>query len=257
MKPAVTPKKHLGQHFLNDKNIAEKVALLFKNDQKMTTMVEIGPGMGVLTDFLIANFSDVVAIEIDNESVQYLNKHIKASHFKVIETDFLKENLSMLFQNKEVCIVGNFPYNISSQIVFKILENPSQVIGFGGMFQKEVAERLVAKEGSKTYGILSVLLNTYYQTEYQFTVAEHVFIPPPKVKSGVIKCLLKTDFILPCDKKLYFEVVKMAFNQRRKMLRNALHKFNLPESHEFAKLRAEQLSVENFLELTQYIEQKQ
>lgn len=257
MKPAVTPKKHLGQHFLNDKNIAEKVALLFKNDQKMTTMVEIGPGMGVLTDFLIANFSDVVAIEIDNESVQYLNKHIKASHFKVIETDFLKENLSMLFQNKEVCIVGNFPYNISSQIVFKILENPSQVIGFGGMFQKEVAERLVAKEGSKTYGILSVLLNTYYHTEYQFTVAEHVFTPPPKVKSGVIKCLLKTDFILPCDKKLYFEVVKMAFNQRRKMLRNALHKFNLPESHEFAKLRAEQLSVENFLELTQYIEQKQ
>lgn len=257
MKPAVTPKKHLGQHFLNDKNIAEKVALLFKNDQNMTTIVEIGPGMGVLSEFLIANYNEVVAIEIDSESVTYLNKNLKSTNFKVIETDFLKENLSELFQNKEISIVGNFPYNISSQIVFKILENPSQVVGFGGMFQKEVAERLVAKEGSKTYGILSVLLNTYYHTEYQFTVAEHVFIPPPKVKSGVIKCLLKKDFVLPCDKKLYFEVVKMAFNQRRKMLRNALHKFNLPESHEFAKLRAEQLSVENFLELTQFIEQKQ
>lgn len=223
----------------------------------MTTIVEIGPGMGVLSEFLIANYNEVVAIEIDSESVTYLNKNLKSTNFKVIETDFLKENLSELFQNKEISIVGNFPYNISSQIVFKILENPSQVVGFGGMFQKEVAERLVAKEGSKTYGILSVLLNTYYHTEYQFTVAEHVFIPPPKVKSGVIKCLLKKDFVLPCDKKLYFEVVKMAFNQRRKMLRNALHKFNLPESHEFAKLRAEQLSVENFLELTQFIEQKQ
>lgn len=254
---AVQPKKHLGQHFLKDENVAENVALLFKNNSEIENTIEIGPGMGVLTKYLLDNFNKVMAIEIDTESVAYLTQTLVPKGLQLIEGDFLNNDIAQKYLTNNTAIIGNYPYNISSQIVFKVLENTEKVIAFGGMFQKEVAQRLVAKEGSKTYGILSVMLNTFYDTKYEFTVDEHVFIPPPKVKSGVISCVRKKDFTLPVSKVLYFEVIKMAFNQRRKMLRNALHKFNLPESHEFAKLRAEQLSVNDFIKLTQFITQNQ
>lgn len=256
MNHSVKPKKHLGQHFLKDIGIAEKVALLFAQSHKDFPVMEIGPGMGVLTDFLLANFKDVTAVEIDAESVAYLKNHHTKHGLKLIEGDFLDKRNNHLFFEREVLIVGNFPYNISSQIVFKVLEQPEKVPALGGMFQKEVAERLVAKHGSKTYGILSVLLNAFYDTKYEFTVEPGVFNPPPKVKSGVISCIRKSNFDLPCSKALFFDVVKTGFNQRRKTLRNALHKFNLQESDEFAKLRAEQLSVQDFIKLTQFIENK-
>ncbi len=252
----VKPKKHLGQHFLNDTTIAEKVALLFSDLPEKLPVVEIGPGMGVLTGFLLERFPVVKAVEIDRESVEYLKKTHVPKGLALIEGDFLKEATALEALSEDSYLVGNFPYNISSQIVFKVLEHVPLVKGFGGMFQKEVAERLVAGPGNKTYGILSVLLNTFYATRYEFTVPPHVFSPPPKVHSGVIKCVRKEGFTLPCPRKLYFDVVKTAFNQRRKTLRNALHKFNLKETDEFAKLRAEQLSVNDFIKLTQFIENK-
>ncbi len=255
MNHSVKPKKHLGQHFLKDESIAEKVALLFKDDNLQAQILEIGPGMGVLTQYLLQNYSDVSALEIDTESVEYLNHTLVPKGLKLMEGDILNKRNNELFDGKNLIVIGNFPYNISSQIVFKVLDHVESVVGFGGMFQKEVAERLVAKKGSKTYGILSVLLNAFYDSKYEFTIEPHVFNPPPKVKSGVIKCVRKDDFSLPCSKSLFFDVVKTGFNQRRKTLRNALHKFKLEESHEFAKLRAEQLSVEDFIQLTSYIEQ--
>ena len=254
MNYKVKPKKHLGQHFLNDVSIAEKVALLFRDDTGSSPVIEIGPGMGVLTEFLLANFKDVRAVEIDRESVAYLNQTLVPKGLTLMEGDFLNEQTALSVLSEDAFIVGNFPYNISSQIVFKVLEHIELVKGFGGMFQKEVAERLVAPPGSKTYGILSVLLNTFYTSTYEFTVEPHVFTPPPKVKSGVIRCVRKEGFELPCSKKLYYDVIKTAFNQRRKTLRNALHKFNLKETDEFAKLRAEQLSVQDFITLTQFFE---
>lgn len=250
MNHSVKPKKHLGQHFLKDLGIAEKVALLFKDDVGDDLVLEIGPGMGVLTNYLIEHYQHVKAVEIDSESVEYLQKTLVPKGLVLCEGDFLKLGVDHFAENKQLFVVGNFPYNISSQIVFKVLEAVPTVKGFAGMFQKEVAERLVAKKGSKTYGILSVLLNAFYDSTYEFTIEPHVFNPPPKVKSGVIRCVRKEGFVLPCDRKLFFEVVKAGFNQRRKTLRNALHKFNLQDTHEFAKLRAEQLSVEDFISLT-------
>lgn len=257
MNKTVKPKKHLGQHFLKDLTIAERVADLFSDSHKTLKVLEIGPGMGVLTEFLLEKFANVYAVEIDSESVQYLNSTLVPKGLRLIEGDFLNQAEEKLFFTEPCTIVGNFPYNISSQIVFRILDHVETVEAFGGMFQKEVAERLVAKHGSKTYGILSVLMNAFYDSRYEFTIEPGVFNPPPKVKSGVIRCVRKANYSLPCSRKLFFEVVKMAFNQRRKTLRNSLHKFNLPESHEYAKLRAEQLSVEDFIKLTQYIEQTQ
>jgi 16S rRNA (adenine1518-N6/adenine1519-N6)-dimethyltransferase len=250
----VSPKKHLGQHFLKDTELAQKVASVFRVDRFNGTAIEIGPGMGVLTRFLLQEYDKVIAVDIDRESVEYLNNTLKDPGLKVVLADFLDDREIAKILTGPSVIIGNFPYNISTQIVFKVLENIENVVAFGGMFQKEVAERLAAREGSKTYGILSVLLNTWYTTNYEFTVEPHVFLPPPKVRSGVIKCIRKEGFSLPCSKTLFFEVVKTAFNQRRKTLRNALHKFNLPYTHEFAKLRAEQLSVENFITLTCYFE---
>lgn len=256
MSHFVKPKKHLGQHFLKDTQIAENVALLFSDSFKNVPVLEIGPGMGVLTEFLMKHYDSVSAIEIDRESVEYLKNGLVKQGLNLIEGDFLNQTIAEQVLNKECIILGNFPYNISSQIIFKIIENKEHVMAFGGMFQKEVAERLVAKKGSKTYGILSVLLNAFYETKYEFTVEPDVFIPPPKVRSGVISGVLKKDFVLPCSMPLFFDVVKSGFNQRRKTLKNALHKFNLNESDEFAKLRAEQLSVEDFIKLTQFIENK-
>lgn len=257
MSNSVKPKKHLGQHFLKDIGIAQKVARLFIDEVGDDQVLEIGPGMGVLTQFLMEDYPSVHAIEIDRESVAYLKESLVKLGLILTEGDFLRMDVNELAKGKQLFVVGNFPYNISSQIVFKVLEAVPSVKGFGGMFQKEVAERLVAKKGSKTYGILSVFLNAYYDCTYEFTIEPHVFNPPPKVKSGVIRCLRKEGFVLPCDKKLFFEVVKAGFNQRRKTLRNALHKFNLKDTHEFAKLRAEQLSVEDFIKLTQFIQNEQ
>ncbi len=251
----VRAKKHLGQHFLTDENIAKNIAdtLTLNGYQKV---LEIGPGMGVLTKYLLEKPTETFVIEIDTESVTYLETHYSKLHNHIISKDFLKYNINEVFQNEPFAIIGNYPYNISSQIVFKTLEMRDQIPEFSGMFQKEVAERICEKAGSKTYGILSVLTQAFYEAEYLFTVPEHVFNPPPKVKSGVLRLIRKENYHLPCDEKLFFSVVKQAFNQRRKTLRNSLKSFinsdNLKEDSIF-DLRPEQLPVEQFIELTQKI----
>lgn len=251
----VKAKKHLGQHFLNDENIAKKISdtLSLKGYNKV---LEIGPGMGVLTKYLLEKSIETYVIEIDTESVKYLNTHYPKLQNRIISKDFLKYDLKEIFIDEPFAIIGNFPYNISSQIVFKILEMRRQVPEFSGMFQKEVAERICEKKGSKTYGILSVLVQAFYETEYLFTVSENVFTPPPKVKSGVLKLTRKDNFRLECDEKLFFSVVKTAFNQRRKTLRNSLKSLNIPDNKKGEKifdLRPEQLSVEDFIEITKMV----
>lgn len=248
----VRAKKHLGQHFLKDKSIANRIvdSLTWKD---YNHVLEIGPGMGVLTQFLIDQNQKISVVEIDDESVEFLQKN--HPELTVYSEDFLKMDLKKHFDQESICILGNFPYNISSQIVFKIIENRSQIPEMVGMFQKEVAERICSKEGSKIYGILSVLTQAYYTTEYLFTVPEHVFSPPPKVKSGVMRMVRHTEK-LEVNERLFFNVVKLAFNQRRKTLRNALKSILPPETNfedKIFKLRAEQLSVEDFIELTKNI----
>ena len=252
----VKAKKHLGQHFLTDENIANKIAdaLSFIG---YDTVLEIGPGMGVLTKYLLEKPTSTYVIEIDSESVEYLNEHYPKLKGKIISKDFLKYNINEVFQQKPFAIIGNFPYNISSQIVFKCLEMRAQVPEFSGMFQKEVAERICEKKGSKVYGILSVLVQAFYEATYLFTVNENVFNPPPKVKSGVLLLKRKGNFHLPCDEKLFFTVVKTGFQQRRKTLRNSLKSIGLSDilkEDSIFDLRPEQLSVEQFVELTQKIE---
>ncbi len=251
----VKAKKHLGQHFLTDENIAKQIAdTLTLNGYD--TVLEIGPGMGVLTKYLLEKELETYVIEIDTESVDYLNSHYPKLNGKVISKDFLKYNINEVFNEKPFAIIGNFPYNISTQIVFRCLEMRNQVPEFSGMFQKEVAERICSKKGSKVYGILSVLAQAFYDVEYLFTVEPEVFNPPPKVKSGVMRMIRKENYSLPCDEKLFFSVVKIGFQQRRKTLRNSLKSFglsdNLKEDTIF-DLRPEQLSVEQFIELTQKI----
>lgn len=251
----VKAKKHLGQHFLNDENIAQKIADSLTLEG-YSRVLEIGPGMGVLTKYLLEKPIETYVIEIDTESVDYLNTHYSKLHGKIISKDFLKYNLKEVFGEEPYAIIGNFPYNISSQIVFKTLELRDQIPEFSGMFQKEVAERICEKKGSKTYGILSVLTQAFYDTEYLFTVSEHVFTPPPKVKSGVMRMRRKADYKLPCDERLFFTVVKTAFNQRRKTLRNSLKSLNLSDNlreDSIFDLRPEQISVEDFITLTQRI----
>lgn len=252
----VKAKKHLGQHFLTDENIAKKIAYTLQLEG-YDLVLEIGPGMGVLTKYLLEKDIETYVIEIDTESVEYLNAHYPKLHGKIISKDFLKYNLNEVFNGKPFALIGNYPYNISSQIVFKCLEMRNQIPEFSGMFQKEVAERICEKKGSKTYGILSVLAQAFYDVDYLFTVHENVFNPPPKVKSGVMRMKRKENFQLPCDEKLFFTVVKTAFQQRRKTLRNSLKSFalsdNLKEDTIF-DLRPEQLSVEQFIDLTQKIE---
>lgn len=249
----VRAKKHLGQHFLNDKSIANRIidSLTWEDYNQV---LEIGPGMGVLTKFLIEAKQNISVVEIDHESVEFLQKNYP--ELTIYSEDFLKMELNRHFNQEPICILGNFPYNISTQIVFKIIENRNQIPEMVGMFQKEVAERICSKEGSKVYGILSVLTQAYYTTEYLFTVSEQVFTPPPKVKSGVMRMRRHTEK-LEVDEKLFFNVVKLAFNQRRKTLRNAL-KSILPSGTDFEdkvfQLRAEQLSVDGFIELTNKIE---
>jgi 16S rRNA (adenine1518-N6/adenine1519-N6)-dimethyltransferase len=217
----VKAKKHLGQHFLTDENIAKKIADTLKL-QGYNTVLEIGPGMGVLTKYLLEKDITTYVIEIDNESVDYLQSHYPKLDGKIIAKDFLKYNINEVLNGEPFALIGNYPYNISSQIVFKCLEMRKQIPEFSGMFQKEVAERICEKKGSKVYGILSVLAQAFYDVEYLFTVHENVFNPPPKVKSGVMRMVRKENFVLPCDEKLFFQVVKAAFNLRRKTLRNSL-----------------------------------
>lgn len=253
---SVRAKKHLGQHFLKDEQIAKKIADTLSgigyND-----VLEIGPGMGVLTKHLLNKKFTTHVIEIDTESVEYLKTHYLNLSNRIISKDFLKINLEDYFAEKQIAIIGNFPYNISSQIVFKAIENRHQIPEFSGMFQKEVAQRIAEKEGSKTYGILSVLTQAFYEVEYLFTVPPKVFSPPPKVDSGVIKLTRKKNSTLPVNEKLFFKVVKTAFNQRRKTLRNSLKSMNLSENLRedsiFAK-RPEQLSVQEFITLTSKIQ---
>lgn len=262
-KDKVLPKKHLGQHFLHDDRVAEKISntLSLKNYQKT---LEIGPGTGALTKHLLKKNTEVIAMELDKESIEYLSTgffkdypELDKNRLKIIEADFLKFDLKALFGEENFAVTGNFPYNISTQIVFKALENRTQIPEFTGMFQKEVAKRICEKPGSKTYGILSVLVQAFYDAEYLFTVKPGVFIPPPKVDSGVIRLVRKEDFSLPCDEKLFFKVVKTAFNQRRKTLRNSLKSFGLSEGLKEGTifgLRPEQLDVAGFIGLTQKIE---
>ncbi len=259
---SVKAKKHLGQHFLKDETIAKDIADAL-TENGYDHVLEIGPGMGVLTKYLLEKKPKVTVLELDRESVAYLQETFPLEHlnlnttsdkFKIIEGDFLKNNLKDLFNNEQVAIIGNFPYNISSQIVFKAIENREVVPEISGMFQKEVAKRIAEKEGSKTYGILSVLTQAFFDVEYLFTVPPNVFNPPPKVDSGVIRCVRKENYTLPVDEKIFFRVVKTAFNQRRKMLRSSLKSFKLSDSLKedpiFAK-RPEQLSVQEFISLTQ------
>jgi 16S rRNA (adenine1518-N6/adenine1519-N6)-dimethyltransferase len=261
---SVRAKKHLGQHFLTDENIAKNIADSL-TESGYETVVEIGPGMGVLTKYLLQKQQPVTVLEIDTESVEYLQDDFPKEHltidtskekFTIIEGDFLKQDIATLFQKKQLAIIGNFPYNISTQIVFKALENRAYVSEFSGMFQKEVAQRIAEKEGSKAYGILSVLTQAFYDVEYLFTVPPTVFNPPPKVDSGVIRLIRKQDFSLPVDEQFFFRVVKTAFNQRRKMLRSSLKSLNLSDTLKedpiFAK-RPEQLSVNEFISLTEKI----
>lgn len=258
----VRAKKRLGQHFLKDLHIAQQIAetpLWQEPDLPVSgkmPVLEIGPGMGVLTQFLLRDPRfDVTAIEIDTESVDYLHEYYPELH--VIEGDFLKLPIEKLYPEGQFCVIGNYPYNISSQIFFRVLDYKDRIPCCSGMIQKEVAERLAAKPGTKAYGILSVLLQAYYDIEYLFTVHEYVFDPPPKVKSAVIRFVRNERKELECDEKLFKTVVKTAFNQRRKQMRNSLStlvpKGNpLLEDHVFTK-RPEQLSVEEFVELTKKI----
>lgn len=255
-KHQVKPKKHLGQHFLKDETIAKKIAdTLSLNGYK--DILEIGPGMGVLTQFLIKKNVVTHVVEIDTESVAYLKDNYLNLSDRIYERDFLKFDLNLIFKNRPFAIIGNFPYNISSQIVFKTLEMRDQVPEFSGMFQKEVAQRICSKEGSKVYGILSVLTQAFYDAEYVFTVPPSVFNPPPKVDSGVLVLRRKNEFKLPCDEALFFRVVKTGFQQRRKTLRNSLKTFNLSDNLKANAIfgqRPEQLSVSDFIELTTLIE---
>ena len=251
----VRAKKHLGQHFLNDEKIALSITNLLSSETQ--NVVEIGPGMGVLTQFLVKKDFTTEVVEIDTDSVFYLRLNYPQLANKITEGDFLQLNLKEKYPYR-FSLIGNFPYNISSQILFKAFENRDQIHEVIGMFQKEVAERIVAKKG-KQRGILSVLLQAYYDIEYCFTIDENVFTPPPKVKSGVIKLKRNKLKKLPCDEKLFKQIVKAGFNQRRKTLRNALKSFSLENELVGANLlqkRAEELSVEDFITIALICQKK-
>lgn len=250
----VRPKKNLGQHFLVDTNIACRIVGSLSSESK--NVLEIGPGTGVLTQFLFENKSlNFTAMDVDRESIQYLKEQYPEHADQVIHGDFLKTDIPQIFNGEPFSIIGNFPYNISSQIFFKVLQYRDLVPETVGMIQKEVAERLAAPPGSKTYGILSVLLQAWYKIEYLFTVHENVFMPPPKVKSAVIRLVRNEVKELGCDENLFFKVVKTSFNQRRKMIRNSLKSLvdDAGFSHPYLERRPEQLSVEEFVDLTNYV----
>lgn len=254
----VRAKKHLGQHFLNDATIARNIAECLTGHGGYKRLLEIGPGTGVLTQHLLNDTRfDLYVAEIDTESVDYLKKNYTQLAGKIIEGDFLQMDLNAFNNGQPVGIVGNFPYNISSQILFKVYDDKHLVTECAGMFQKEVAKRIASPPGNKDYGILSVLLQAYYNIEYLFDVPPHVFTPPPKVDSGVIRLVRNNVEKLDCDEKLFKTVVKLAFNQRRKMLRNGLSSLAKGRDHRLFTQRAEQLSVAEFVELTQFLQEQQ
>ena len=256
----VRPKKSLGQHFLTDLGIAERIAATLDGHRCRPTL-EVGPGMGVLTQFLLSHGHDLKVVELDRESVDYLQLNFPALDGKIIGQDFLRLDLDALYGGQPLNIIGNYPYNISSQIFFKVLDHKDTVVCCSGMVQREVAQRIAAPPGGKARGILSVLLQAWYDVEYLFTVDEHVFNPPPKVKSGVIRLTRNGVTDLGCDWRLMRTVVKTAFGQRRKTLRNSLKPL-FPAGSEvldqdFFRLRPEQLSVEQFAELTRLLSSEQ
>lgn len=255
----VKPKKALGQHFLKDLSVARRIADSIDTCPQLP-LLEIGPGMGVLTQFLMEKERPLKVVEIDRESVAYLQSHFPPQLSEnIIAGDFLKMNLQECFDGQPFVLIGNYPYNISSQIFFKMLDNKELIPCCAGMIQKEVAERIASPAGKKAYGILSVLLQAYYDIEYLFTVSEHVFDPPPKVKSAVIRMTRNQRESLPCDEKLFKTVIKTAFNQRRKTLRNSLKPLLGKEAAVYSEpifdKRPEQLSVDQFIELTLLAEQ--
>lgn len=253
----VKPKKFLGQHFLKDLQVAKDIADTIDTCPDIPVL-EVGPGMGVLTQYLIPKKRPLKVVELDFESVAYLKENFRELGDNIIEQDFLKMDLSALFEGKSFVLTGNYPYNISSQIFFKMLDNKEIIPCCTGMIQKEVAERIAAKPGNKTYGILSVLIQAWYNVEYLFTVHEHVFNPPPKVKSAVIRMTRNEIKDLGCDEKLFKQIVKTTFNQRRKTLRNSissiLDKENPLSADPIFNKRPEQLSVNEFIELTNRVE---
>jgi 16S rRNA (adenine1518-N6/adenine1519-N6)-dimethyltransferase len=258
MKKDVRAKKHLGQHFLTDEVIAFNIVKALTEKSTTPAVLEIGPGMGVLTKFLLQNNDFVThAIDVDSESIVYLKSHFLQLEQTLIEGDFLRLDLHKLFP-QTFSLIGNFPYNISSQIVFKLLENKDIIPLMVGMFQKEVGERLVSGTRTKDYGILSVLTQAYYDVEYLFTVDEHVFDPPPKVKSGVVRFTRK-EIPPDVDEKAFYRVVKMAFNQRRKKLRNAIQQFHVKDeilqASGYMDKRAEELTFTDFIALTKLVQQ--
>lgn len=250
----VRPKKHLGQHFLKNEGVAADIADALSGEG-YDQVVEIGPGMGVLSQFLIKRKEELYLVEIDMESVDYLSNNFSIRFDHIIKADFLKLPLDEVFK-RPFAVIGNFPYNISSQIIFKVLEYKHLVPEVVGMFQKEVAERMVAGPGSKIYGILSVLIAAFYEQEYLFTVEAHEFRPPPKVRSGVIRLRRKENYELPCHEPTFYRVVKTAFNQRRKTLRNALKSLDFSPDFDRPELlgkRAEQIGLEDFIYITRNI----
>lgn len=254
----VRAKKSLGQHFLKDLDIAQRIVEGLSSN--CSNVLEIGPGMGVLTQYLFqSEVYKTIAIDIDTDSVDYLKKKFPDHSGQIIHGDFLNTDLSKLFPDDKIAIIGNFPYNISTQILFRVLLYKNMVPEVVGMFQKEVAMRIAAPPGSKTYGITSVLLQVYYDIEYLFTVDEYVFDPPPKVKSAVIRLTRNGVDKLDCDEELFVKIVKAGFNQRRKMLRNSIKSFILDDtlSHPFLEKRPEQLSISEFVELTNSISRSQ
>lgn len=262
----VRAKKHLGQHFLRDEQVAKRIGDTLTLDG-YKNVLEIGPGTGVLTKYILEKPVTLLAMDLDTESIAYLNSHFKFDHrdiagddtFKVIKADFLKHDLDTIFPDQPFAITGNFPYNISTQIVFKMLEHKDRIPEFTGMFQKEVAQRICEKEGSKAYGILSVLAQAFYDAQYLFTVPPEVFNPPPKVDSGVLRLTRKSNYKdLGCDPAMLRTVVKMAFQQRRKTLRNSLKSLGLSDrfrESEILNKRPEQLSVAQFVALTKDIQE--
>ena len=249
MEKNVKPKKKIGQHFLSDDNIAKKIIDLvnFKNHRHI---VEVGPGMGALTDHLVDSAKNLTLIEIDNECIEYLEKKYLNKNLEIVSANFLKYDLKN-FKNNEVLIIGNFPYNISSQIIFKVIENRDIVSSLTGMFQKEVASRICSDSGSKTYGILS-----FIDVKIHFDVSPNVFNPKPKVNSSVLSLQRKKSINIDCDEKLLFKIVKLSFQQRRKKIKNSLKKLDIPEiilEDSIFEYRPEQLSSSEFVKLTQII----
>jgi 16S rRNA (adenine1518-N6/adenine1519-N6)-dimethyltransferase len=257
---SVKPKKHLGQHFLKDESVSQRIAAQLDSFDNFKKVLEVGPGMGALTKFLLAKDKfETHVVEVDSESVDYLHENYPQLHGKIYSTDFLREDLPKLMGAEPFAVFGNFPYNISSQILFKVLDYKDQIPVVVGMFQKEVAERISEGPGTKKYGVISVLLQAFYDIDYLFTVEKEVFIPPPKVQSGVIRLVRNNVKSLDCDEKLFKRVVKTAFNQRRKTLRNSLKSMvnecenDIDTTAEIFNNRPERLSVQEFIWLTQQL----